>query len=52
MSENEKIKILSDVFENIENMNEIDRVALMAYIKGTQDTRERVNMENDNNMKI
>lgn len=45
MSENEKVKILSEVFENLKEVDAKDKSAVLAYIQGTRDTRERINME-------
>lgn len=45
MSENEKIRILSDIFENLKT--EEDKIAVMAYIQGTKDTRERIELEKE-----
>ena len=42
----EKEKILKDIFNNLDFIDEKDRNSVIAYIKGTIDTRERIEMEN------
>lgn len=52
MSENEKIRILSNMFENLKKVDEKDRTAVMAYIQGTKDTRDRIELEKEAREKI
>lgn len=41
----DKIKLLKEIFANVELINEEDKPSIIAYIKGVSDTRERINME-------
>ena len=40
MTYSDKVKILNEIFENI------DKPSIIAYIRGTSDTRERIVSEN------
>lgn len=45
MSLDDKEKVLKNIFANIEMINEKDKSSIIAYIRGTCDTRERVIFE-------
>lgn len=47
MTLKEKKDILRKIFEDIDFIDEKDKPAIMAYIRGTSDTRERINSENN-----
>lgn len=46
MSLEEKERILKDIFNNLEFVNEKDKSSVIAYISATVDTRERIDIEN------
>ncbi|CEP79254.1 Uncharacterised protein [[Clostridium] sordellii] len=46
MSLEEKERILKDIFNNLEFVNEKDKSSVIAYISATIDTRERIDIEN------
>lgn len=46
MTYSDKVKILNEIFENIEMIDEKDKPSIIAYIRGTSDTRERIVLEN------
>ena len=47
MTLKEKKDILREILENVDFIDEKDRPAVIAYIRGTSDTRERVVSENN-----
>lgn len=47
----EKEKILNEIFEDLSMIDERDKPSIIAYIRGTADTRERVSMERKYNNK-
>ena len=47
MTYSEKVKMLNEIFKDIELIDEKDKHAVVAYIRGTADTRERVRLENE-----
>lgn len=48
MTYSEKVKMLNEIFDNIKLIDEKDKSAVIAYIRGTADTRERIKLENKN----
>lgn len=46
MTYSDKVKILNEIFENIKMIDEKDKPSIIAYIRGTSDTRERIVSEN------
>lgn len=47
MSVEEKEIMLKEILKETDCLNENDRFAVMAYIRGTRDTRERIKIENE-----
>lgn len=47
MTIEEKEMILKNIFEKTKIIDEKDKQAVIAYIRGTADTRERVRLENE-----
>lgn len=47
MTLKEKKDILRKILENVDFIDEKDRPAIIAYIRGTSDTRERIVSENN-----
>lgn len=45
MTIEDKENILKNIFKRTDILNEKDRIAVMAYIRGTKDTRERIEFE-------
>ncbi|CEP50252.1 Uncharacterised protein [[Clostridium] sordellii] len=47
MSIEEKECMLKEILQETDCLNENDKFAVMAYIRGTRDTRERIKSENE-----
>ena len=47
MTLKEKKDILRDILRNVDFIDEKDKPAIIAYIRGTSDTRERIASENN-----
>lgn len=48
LSIEEKESMLKEILKETDCLNENDRFAVMAYIRGTRDTRERIKFESEN----
>ncbi len=46
MTIEEKEKILRNIFNKTDIIDEKDKPSIIAYIRGTSDTRERIRLEN------
>lgn len=47
MTIKDKENILKNIFKKTDILNENDKIAVMAYIQGTKDTRERIELEKE-----